>query len=240
MPVVQTALGFLFMLAVLVGVQLLVAVVARRALGPSSRAIPATAGLAGYLVCAGLILAGTLGIGRQEMTLRVRVLPASPASEAGLRDGDTVVFVDGAHPTTWSDLRAAIDANPGGPVEVEVQRGAETLRFDVQPRGGRLGLMSVIERHDLPLGHAAASALTAPPDAIARQIGTMLATMLAPMSARTILRGPVAAVAPDPSPWPRVLRLGELGSLAWPLAMLICFLRAFRSGSPRALTPDVG
>ena len=225
-PVVGATLGFLFMLAVLVGVHLLVAVIARRALGPSSRVLPATAGaLAGYLACAGLLLAATLGIGRPEMTLRVKVVSASPAYEAGLRDGDSVVFVEGVHPSTWNDLRAAIEANAGGPVEVEVQRGAETLRFDIQPREGKIGVMSVIERHDLPLGLAAASAMTGPPDAIARGIGKMLAPMIAP----TRLRAPVAAIAPDPSPWPKVLRLGELGSLAWPLAMLITFFRGLRS-----------
>ena len=108
---------------------------------------------------------------------------------------------------------------------MEVQRGEETLRFDVQPRDGKIGVMSVIERHELPLGLAAASAMTAPPDAIARENRKMLAPVIAP----TTSRGPVAAVAPDPSPWPKVLRLGELGSLGWPLAMLISFFRGLRS-----------
>jgi membrane-associated protease RseP (regulator of RpoE activity) len=228
-PVVETALGFLLMLALLVGVHLGVAWVAGRLLGPSSRVLPATAGaLASYLTCAGFFLAGTLGIGRQELTLRVRVLPESPAHEAGLRDGDRVLFVDGVHATAFQELPRLIADADGEPIEVEVQRGEETLRFEVQPRDGRIGVMSISERHDLPLGGAAADAITAPRDTMFLWAGDVLARVRARTGVPRPMMGPVAVVAPDPSPWPRVLRLGHLAAYAWPLALFLCFSRGLR------------
>ena len=227
-PVLQTVGGFVFMLALLAGVHLVVANVVRRVLGPGSQALPATAGaVASYLACVLFFLAAMLGIGRQERTLRVKVLAESPAYEAGLRDGDHVLFVDGIHPATFDDLRSAIQDGGGEAVEIEVQRGAETLRFDVQPRDGRIGLMSIVERHEIPLAFAAPSAVAAPRLAIVRWVGERLARIA--VTRPVAMRGPVGIVAPDPSPWPIVLQLAELGSLAWPPAMLIAFFRGLRS-----------
>ena len=224
-PVLVTALGVAFMLALLVGIQLLVGKVVMRTLGPSWRLLSATAGaMAGYFACALFYLVAMLGMGRQEATLRIKVLASSPAQHAGLRDGDRVIFVNGIHPASWDELRALVEDGAGGPIEVEVTRGEETLRLDVQPRDGKIGVMSVIERHDLPLGFAVANAVFAPQDGMVRGLGGMLARM----SARRTLMGPVAVVAPDPSPWPKVLRLGQLGSFAWPLAMFLCFARSLR------------
>ena len=230
-PVFVSAAGFVFMLALLVGVHLLVAKVVRRVLGPGSRALPATAGaLAGYLSCVLLFLAATLGIGRQEATLRVKVLSPGPAHEAGMRDGDRVLFVDGIHPATFDDLRVAVQDGGGEALDIEVQRGAETLRFEVRPRDGRIGVMSIIERHEIPLAFAVPGAIVAPQLAIFRWVGERLALLARSAMPRLVnMTGPVGIREPDPSPWPIVLRLAELGSLAWPPAMFIAFFRGLRS-----------
>ena len=63
----------------------------------------------------------------------IRLTPESPAEEAGLRPGDAIVAVDGKpvadlatfYKTLWSDER------PEREVDLDVRRGAETIRLQV-------------------------------------------------------------------------------------------------------------
>jgi membrane-associated protease RseP (regulator of RpoE activity) len=229
-PVVVTYLGFPFLLALLVGVHLLVRNVSWQALGAGEtttllwRRLLATAvgPLASYLTCALFFLVAILGFGRQESSLRVRVMPSGPAYEAGLRDGDRVVAINGARPANWDELRAMIEDGAGPPIDMQVERGAQTPHFEVQPRDGRIGVASIIERHGLPLGLAAASAMASPVFSIARRARELTEPVT--------LMGPVAIIVRDPSPWPLLFRLGELGSYAWPFSMLIAFVVSHRRG----------
>ena len=220
-PVVVTLLGFPLMLALLVAVHLGVRSAGRRALGrgattPMRLLLATTAGaLAGYLACASFFLVAMLGHGSQERTLRVKVFSPGPAHDAGLRDGDRVLAINGERPESWNGLRAMVEDGAGGPIDVQVQRGAETLRFDVQPRDGRIGVASIVERHEIPLGLAAATAIAAP-------VYTLVTRARELTGPRTMM-APVAIVERDPSPWPYVFRLGELGAYAWPLSMLVSF-----------------
>ena len=140
-PVVVTVLGFVFMLGLLVGDVL------QRLVRNTTWWARVVGALAGYFVCAAFFLVALIGGGRQEQTLRVKVDPSGPAYAAGLRDGDLVVAVDGERPDGWSRLRAMIASSGGDAVDLEVERGAENLRFEVAPRDGVIGVVSIVERH---------------------------------------------------------------------------------------------
>jgi len=62
-----------------------------------------------------------------------RVLEGSPAAEAGLRPGDRVLEAAGRVVRTWQDLVEAVQAHPGEPIEVVVERGQRILVVDVVP-----------------------------------------------------------------------------------------------------------
>jgi hypothetical protein len=55
-----------------------------------------------------------------------------------------------------------IQDNGDTPIDMQVERGEQTLHFDVQPRDGRIEIASILERDELPLRLAAAGALAAP------------------------------------------------------------------------------
>ena len=81
-------------------------------------------------------LEGFLGVGLAERTdggagaIIADVQPDSPAAEAGIREGDLVLSVDGEPINGQTGLVAAIrDRSPGDVVEIEVSRDGvrETL-----------------------------------------------------------------------------------------------------------------
>jgi putative serine protease PepD len=66
------------------------------------------------------------GVEVQEVT------PAGPAQRAGLRAGDVVTSVDGRSVSEPGDITDALDGkDPGDSVSIEVQRGGDRERFDV-------------------------------------------------------------------------------------------------------------
>ena len=209
-PIVVTFLGFPLMLALLVGVHSVVRKLSRWPLGP----------LASYVTCALFFFIAMLGFGREESTLRMTVMPSSPASEAGLRDGDRVVAMNGAQPASWEEFRLMIEENAGAPIGLEVEREGKTLRFEVQPRDGRIGVASIFERHDLPVGLTARTAIASP----VFTIFTWALERARELSQPRTLMGPVGIIQRDWSPWPLLFRLGQLGSYAWPFSMLIAIM----------------
>ncbi len=57
-----------------------------------------------------------------------RVLPDSPAEEAGLRAGDRVVAINGT-PVDGDSIRTTIQASEGRPLRLTVERGGETVQL---------------------------------------------------------------------------------------------------------------
>ena len=210
-PIVVTVLGFAFMLALLVFVHRLVRGVSKR------RLLTTVVGAAaGYLICALFFFAALVGLGREEMTLRVAVTPSSPASEAGLRDGDRVVAMNGINLVSWGELRSMVRESGDSPIDVEVEREGLPLSFKVQPRDGQIGVAAIVRRHALPLGTATAIAVTAPVLALVERARALVGP-------RTLM-GPVAIIEREPSPWRLLFRLGDLGSYAWPLSIVIAWV----------------
>ncbi len=58
----------------------------------------------------------------------------SPAEEAGLKNRDEIVAINGVPVVDTRSLTQSINANPGKTVVLTVRRGAETLDFSVTPR----------------------------------------------------------------------------------------------------------
>jgi regulator of sigma E protease len=76
-----------------------------------------------------------------------RVVPGGAAERAGLQPGDRVVGISGRRIETWFDFTAEISANPGKPLELEIERQGQALRVRVIPdrspdeaSKGRLGV----------------------------------------------------------------------------------------------------
>lgn len=61
----------------------------------------------------------------------------SPAEAAGLRPGDVIVSVDGRRLHGFEELAAAIEASPGRPVVLGVERGGRRREVRVVPANGR-------------------------------------------------------------------------------------------------------
>jgi regulator of sigma E protease len=62
------------------------------------------------------------------------VLEDSPAAEAGLKKGDTVISIDDTVIDTWFDMVRIISMNPGKVLTVVVKRNDELLTLKVVPR----------------------------------------------------------------------------------------------------------
>ncbi len=62
------------------------------------------------------------------------VQEGSPALEAGIRSGDTIVAIDGRKISRWSDLAGAVDKSDGARLIIQVERGGKTHTINVTPR----------------------------------------------------------------------------------------------------------
>ncbi|MBW6401049.1 RIP metalloprotease RseP [Roseomonas sp. HJA6] len=75
-----------------------------------------------------------------------RVVPQSPAAEAGLRAGDRILALDGTPMQQFTDLQHYIEARPGQPVSMLVRRGDQELTVTPTPTAraedgrGRIGV----------------------------------------------------------------------------------------------------
>ena len=97
-----------------------------------------------------------------------RVNAGSPAADAGLKEGDEIVSVDGTPVDTWHDFRTLIEARPGERVELALRRGGRELIRpvtleavdEVQPDGstkrvGKVGIYPPLAYQRVSFGTAA-------------------------------------------------------------------------------------
>ncbi len=94
------------------------------------------------------------------------VMAGKPAYEAGLRDGDKVIAIDGKAIATWTEFTEAVQASEEGtPLAMTVQRGVEELKFEVAPTYDKsskrnvVGVMNALEHKDVGLVDAAVMAV---------------------------------------------------------------------------------
>src|SRR6185503_18803776 len=86
-------------------------------------------GVAALACTAASCLAGGDYLPPERLDATVRVLPGSPAADAGLRDGDRIVAVDGAAVVHFVDLAPRIRARAPEPVAVVVERDGGQRSF---------------------------------------------------------------------------------------------------------------
>lgn len=142
------------------------------------RALVLCAGSAAHLLLAVVVLAAAyVTVGRHsaspsnwEVSEVVPVLDsgtASPASTAGLQQGDKIVSVAGTETPTWQAMQDAIAAHPGQPVTLGIERDGSTLVVPAtlatnSDGEGQLGIrIGLTVQHDTLAPHtAAATAVT--------------------------------------------------------------------------------
>ena len=59
----------------------------------------------------------------------------SPAAEAGLKDGDEILAVNGKTVSNWQELSSEIQNYPDTKIPLEVKRGSDTLKIEATPEG---------------------------------------------------------------------------------------------------------
>ena len=59
----------------------------------------------------------------------------SPAAEAGLKDGDEILAVNGKTVSNWQELSSEIKNYPDTKIPLEVKRGSDTLTIEATPEG---------------------------------------------------------------------------------------------------------
>ncbi len=68
----------------------------------------------------------------------VNVIPGMPAAQAGIQDGDKIVKIndeDTSQITTIRGALAVLQGDPGDKVKLTIQRGEQTLDFEVEMTG---------------------------------------------------------------------------------------------------------
>ncbi len=78
------------------------------------------------------------------------VAPGSPAKEAGLRGGDTILQVDGRRVTEPGEVVDAVRAAGGGPVELVVRRGAAVTGLGSSPEFSSTDAVVLTPRSEVP------------------------------------------------------------------------------------------
>ena len=93
-----------------------------------------------------------------------------PAAEAGIQDGDLITHVNGNALPSWDALVAAVEDRIGQPLQLQIDRGGETLELEVTPaeeeisdpltgdarKVGRIGVGPKLDRRLIELGFGAA------------------------------------------------------------------------------------
>jgi hypothetical protein len=106
------------------------------------------------LACFAVALGCSLAAPSEKPTTRVVVLPDSPAERGGLQTEDRITAIGTQRIESFAQIGEAVRWHEG-PLLVEVRRGNETLRLEVEPKDQRLGVKSVMEKERRTLAEAA-------------------------------------------------------------------------------------
>ncbi|HSJ14962.1 MAG TPA: RIP metalloprotease RseP [Longimicrobiales bacterium] len=87
-------------------------------------------------------LLGAIQPHRESAAVLGDVVSGSAAEGAGLEAGDRIIRADGQPVSTWQDFAGVIEASPGRPLVLEVQRDSQLLQIPVTPEEHRQGARS--------------------------------------------------------------------------------------------------
>jgi regulator of sigma E protease len=124
--------------------------------------------LANYLFASILFFGAFLIGGRSVPTTKIEVMKDSAAEVAKLKDGDTIVSIEGQRIEGWDQMREIILKNPNKPLSVDVLRDDKSLSLRVTPRpegesgGGLIGVTPVMKNVPMGVEEAAVNSVTTP------------------------------------------------------------------------------
>ncbi|MBE3069559.1 MAG: RIP metalloprotease RseP, partial [Planctomycetes bacterium] len=116
-------------------------------------------------------LAPAIGVRPVIAARASKVIPASPEEQAGLKDGDRIVALNGQAVGHWKDLKARVEALPAGPFTLAVERAGKPIDLAIDPASLHtldLGVEPATQIHDVREESPAAKAGLLKGDVIAR------------------------------------------------------------------------
>ncbi|MFO0587156.1 MAG: M50 family metallopeptidase [Polyangiaceae bacterium] len=126
--------------------------------------------LANYLFASVLFL-GVYSVAGKLVTVdrdstTISVLDGRPASNAGIKDGDTIVNVGGVEVENWTKMAENISKHPGEKIPITVKRNNERVTIEVTPSDeggkGRIGVGLYRYRQKVSLQEAGELAVKRP------------------------------------------------------------------------------
>jgi regulator of sigma E protease len=161
--------------------------------------------------------------GRGIPTTTVMVMDG-PAKAAQIKDGDTVVTINGHEVKDWEDLRRRVMASPDKALEIGVSRNGKPLVFHVKPmvKDGRplIGVQTMEKRIPVSLRDASVESLVWPARVV-EQLVVSLSRIITGKD-RPQLSGPVGIVKETS----RAAEKSWTDYLAW-LGILSAYLGGF-------------
>jgi len=127
--------------------------------------------LTNYFFASVLIFFGLLVGGKEvpdEASMRVMV-EAGPAQSAGVENNDKIDAVNGTPVANWEELRKAVSSHAGEPIDLTIERGAETLHKTVTPGAkgdkdeGLIHVRMPTHHESVGMGEAAKISVIMPP-----------------------------------------------------------------------------
>lgn len=125
--------------------------------------------LANYFTASIFFLTAILISGEPRPTTSITIVKDQPAAQAGMRDHDRVLEVQGAPVRSWDEFRAAVSKRPNQPTDVLIDRKGEQLKLVVTPAptgengSGIIGARTVFETIPVPFSKAVKLAIKMPP-----------------------------------------------------------------------------
>lgn len=101
--------------------------------GPRA-AVVAAGPIANFILAIAIFAAVFMIFGKQITSARVdTVQPASAAQSAGFQPGDLVVAIDGEKIDSFADMQRIVSINPGGMLNIEIERGGVHVTLKATP-----------------------------------------------------------------------------------------------------------
>lgn len=124
---------------------------------------------ASVLMFFGFLLGGHTMV--DEASMRIAVHPNGPAASAGIANGDKILSVNGEAIKDWDQLKKTINAHPGEPIDVEVERASQKLHIKTTPNGdgdtkGKILIGPEVRVVPVGVGQAAILSVKEPPKVV--------------------------------------------------------------------------
>lgn len=163
--------------------------------------------------------------GDQVPTTTITVVKNTPAAHAKMKDGDTVVDIDGTAITDFEQMRQIILRHPNQPITVTVRRDGQRRSMEITPKPNeagqaQIGVGTVPKKVALTFRQAVVRSVVEPADVVVKLVYSLVRIVTA--KDKPELSGPVGIVKITGS-------AAEVGidRYLWVLAVLSAYLGGF-------------